>query len=149
VHCIFSVVDVIMSGFFMHKNCNICFLTNFCHGRAHHGALHWAGWVTVCKMVPLSLWTIVLYVCPVCDIGVLWPNGWTDQDETWHAGRPRPRPHCVRWGSSSPMERGTAALHRRPPHLKFTGAGFSCVCIIQSMFIVAKRLHGSSSCVNL
>jgi len=28
--------------------------------------------------------------CPVCDVGVLWPNGWTDQDETWHAGRPRP-----------------------------------------------------------
>jgi len=22
----------------------------------------------------------------VCDIGVLWPNGWTDQDETWHRG---------------------------------------------------------------
>jgi len=29
--------------------------------------------------------------CPVCDVGVLWPNGWTDQDETWRAGRPRPR----------------------------------------------------------
>ena len=41
-------------------------------------------------------------VCPVCDVGVLWPNGWTDQDETWHAGRPRPWPHCVRWGPSSP-----------------------------------------------
>jgi len=24
-----------------------------------------------------------------------------EQDETWHAGRPRPWPHCVRWGSSS------------------------------------------------
>jgi len=21
----------------------------------------------------------------VCDIGVLWPNGWVDQDDTWHA----------------------------------------------------------------
>ena len=38
----------------------------------------------------------------VCDVGVLWPNGWTDQDETWRAGRPRPWPHCVRWGPSSP-----------------------------------------------
>ena len=31
--------------------------------------------------------------CPVpsvCDVGVLWPNGWTDQDEIWHAARPRP-----------------------------------------------------------
>jgi len=34
-------------------------------------------------------------ICPVCAVGVLWPNGWTDQDEIWHAVRPRPRPHCV------------------------------------------------------
>ena len=36
--------------------------------------------------------------CPVCDINVLWLNGWMHQDETLHAGRPRPWPHCVRWG---------------------------------------------------
>jgi len=23
----------------------------------------------------------ILSVCPVCDVGVLWPNGWVDQDE--------------------------------------------------------------------
>ena len=23
-------------------------------------------------------------VCRVCNVGVLWPNGWMDQDETWH-----------------------------------------------------------------
>jgi len=28
----------------------------------------------------------------------MWPHGWMDQDETLHAGRPRPWPHCVRWG---------------------------------------------------
>jgi len=33
-------------------------------------------------------------------------NGWTDQDETWHAGRPWPWPHCVRWGPSSPSPKG-------------------------------------------
>ena len=44
--------------------------------------------------------------CLVCDVGALWPNGWTDQDETWHAGRPRPWPHCVRWGPSSPPPKG-------------------------------------------
>jgi len=46
-----------------------------------------------------------LSVCPVlfvCDFGVLWPNSWMDQDETYHRGRPRVRPHCVRWGPSSP-----------------------------------------------
>jgi len=42
----------------------------------------------------------------VCDVGVLWPNGWTDQDETWQAGRPQPRPHCVRWEPSSPSPKG-------------------------------------------
>ena len=41
---------------------------------------------------------------------LLWPNSWLDQDATWYRGRPRPgpRPHCVRWGPSSPPpERGT------------------------------------------
>jgi len=46
-------------------------------------------------------------VClPVCDVRALWPNGWTDQHETWHTGRPRPWPHCVRWGPSSPPPMG-------------------------------------------
>ena len=42
-------------------------------------------WATVCKTVRLMLSDH----CPllsVCNVGVLWPNGWTDQDETWHAG---------------------------------------------------------------
>jgi len=28
--------------------------------------------------------------CRVCNVGVLWPNGWMNLDETWHADRPRP-----------------------------------------------------------
>ena len=31
---------------------------------------------------------------------LLWPNGWMDQDGTWHGGRPQPRALCVRWGPS-------------------------------------------------
>jgi len=51
-------------------------------------------------------------VCPVvCNVGVLWPNGWMDQDITSYTGRPWSRPHCVRWGPSSPTERGTAIPH--------------------------------------
>jgi len=42
-------------------------------------------------------------VCPVCDVGVLWPNGWVDQDANWYGGRPQLRRHCVRWGPSSPL----------------------------------------------
>ena len=47
-------------------------------------------WATVCNRFALCCQTIVcpvlfvLSVCPVCDVGVLWPNDWTDQDETWH-----------------------------------------------------------------
>jgi len=52
-----------------------------------------------------------LSVLSICNLGVLWPNGWMDQDETWYGGRPRPRPHCVRWGTSSPTERSTATFH--------------------------------------
>jgi len=51
-----------------------------------------------------------LSVLSVCNVGVLWPNGWIDQDVAWYGGRPRPVPHCARWGcSSSPRKAGTAA----------------------------------------
>jgi len=55
-------------------------------------------WETVSKTVRPMLLVHCLSVLSVCDVGVLWPNGWMDQDETWRAGRPRPWPHCVRWG---------------------------------------------------
>jgi len=44
--------------------------------------------------------------CPVCDVGVLWPNGWMDQDATWYKCMPRPKPHCVRWRPSSSHKKG-------------------------------------------
>jgi len=44
----------------------------------------------------------------VCNVGALSPNGWTDQDETWHAGRPRPWPHCVNGDPAPVLQRGTA-----------------------------------------
>ena len=62
------------------------------------------------KRFALSYRTVVCTVCPVlsvCDVGVLWPNGWMDQDETWHAGGPRPQPHCVGWVPSSPSKKRT------------------------------------------
>ena len=55
---------------------------------------------------------------------LLWPNGWIDQDATWYGGRPRPRPHCVRWGPSSLPKKGQSPNFR-------------------PMSIVAKRLDGS------
>jgi len=56
---------------------------------------------------------VCLSVLSVCDVGVLWPNGWMDQDETWHGGMPRPRRHCVRWrpSSSPPPQKRKGAQH--------------------------------------
>ena len=48
---------------------------------------------------------------PILGPCLLWPNGWMDQDAAWYGGRPRTRPHCVRWGPSSALKRDTA-----PPH---------------------------------
>ena len=82
------------------------------------------------KRFAYAIGPAVLYClsCPDCNVGVLWPNGLTDQDETWRAGRPRPWQHCVRWGPSSPSQRGTPPnfwpisvaakwLHRTKCHL--------------------------------
>jgi len=35
---------------------------------------------------------------------LLWPNGWMDEDATCYGSRPRPSPHCVKWGSSCPQK---------------------------------------------
>jgi len=43
---------------------------------------------------------------PVCGPCLLWPNGWMDQNGTWHGGGPLFRPHCARWGPSSPPQKG-------------------------------------------
>ena len=65
-------------------------------------------WAPVCKtvysMLPDHCLSVLscLYVLSVCDTGVLWPNGWMDQDATWYGGRPHPRPHCFKWWPSSP-----------------------------------------------
>ena len=66
-------------------------------------------WATVCKTVRpmLSVRCLSCLSClSVCNVRALWPNGWTDQDETWHAGRPRPWPHCVRWDPATPPPKG-------------------------------------------
>jgi len=43
---------------------------------------------------------------PIFGPCLLWPNSSMDQDATWCGGRPRPWPHCVRWGPSSPLRKG-------------------------------------------
>jgi len=40
---------------------------------------------------------------PIFGPCLLWPNGWMDEAATWYGYRPRPRPHCIIWGPSSPF----------------------------------------------
>ena len=40
-----------------------------------------------CYSSPYATGTLSrLSVCPVCNVGILWPNGWMDQDATWCGG---------------------------------------------------------------
>jgi len=114
--------------------------------------------------------------CPVClslcDVCALWPNGWTDQYETWHAGWPLPWPMCVRWGLSSSSPKGAQPPIFGPYLLRPNGCmdqdvtWYGCIGLIPGglcvrwetqsppqkggraphfwpMFIVAKPLDGS------
>ena len=38
---------------------------------------------------------------PIFGPCLLWPNGWMDQDGTWHGDRPLHGPHWARWGPPS------------------------------------------------
>ena len=69
-------------------------------------------WATVCKTVRPMLsdrCLSVLSVMSVGNVGVLWSNGCMDQDESRHAGRPRPWPHCVQIGTQLPSPKGHSA----------------------------------------
>jgi len=37
---------------------------------------------------------------PILGPFLLSPNGWMNQDDTWHGGGPWFKPHCTRWGPS-------------------------------------------------
>jgi len=40
----------------------------------------------------------------ICNVGVLPPNGWMDQDGTWYGGRPRPRRGSLQVGLPRVLE---------------------------------------------
>jgi len=61
---------------------------------------------------------------PIFGPCLLWPNGWMDQDGTWHGGGPRSRPHCARWAPSSPSPKREYSPNFQP------------------ISVVAKRLDG-------
>jgi len=63
--------------------------------------------LSVCQCVCLS----------VCDVGVLWPNGWMDQDETWQAGRPRPWHIVLDGDPAPPLKKGGRAFPQFSTHV--------------------------------
>jgi len=89
----------------------------------------------VCPVCP------VLSVLSVCNVGALWPNGWTDQDETWRAGRPRPWPHCVRSEPSSPSPKGAQPPIFGPYQLQPDG------CVDQDVTWYGARTRPRKLCV--
>jgi len=84
-----------------------------------------------CLSVCVSLCMSACPVCPVwsvCDVDVLWPNGWMNQDETWHGSRPRRLGpgHIVLDGDPAP----SPEEHSPSPNFR-------------PMSVFAKRLAGS------
>ena len=66
---------------------------------------------------------------PIFGQCLLWPNGWMDQDGTWRVDGPWFRPHCARWGPSSPPQKGG----QRPPILGPFYCGQTARCIKTSL----------------
>ena len=78
-----ATTAIIFGSHFAVLNGSTFFLTD------SHTLTHF--WATVCKKVRPMLWDRCS-VLSVSNVGVLWPNGWMDQDENWHGGRPRAWP---------------------------------------------------------
>ena len=91
---------------------------------------------------------------PIFGPCLLWPNGWMDQDGTWHEGGPQSRPHCLRWGPICPSPKG--AQPQFSANVRCGQTATSCSMGLNSprkkaqrpspnfwsMPIVAKRLDG-------
>ena len=58
--------------------------------------------------------TVLKKLCIILSNTVAKRFSWMDQDATWYEGRPRSRPHCVRWGPSSLAKQKRGA--QPPPH---------------------------------
>jgi len=57
---------------------------------------------------------------------LLWPNGWMDQDGTWHGGKPQPRRLCLRWGPSPLPKKGAEPPPQFSAHF-YCGQTAGCI----------------------
>jgi len=59
---------------------------------------------------------------PIFGPCLLWPNGWMDQDATWHEGRLQPKPNCQKLdGDQAPPKKGTAPPTFQPMFIVTNG----------------------------
>ena len=87
----------------------------------------------------------VLPRCTVCNVGVLQPNSWMDQDATWYRGRPQPRRHCFRWGPRCPLSKRTAILAFSSPSGKILiVAYYQNYCIYSNQILHNDKDHQMS-----
>jgi len=63
---------------------------------------------------------------PIFGPCLLRPNGCMDQDGTWHGGAPWSKPHCARWGPSSPPQKGYEAPSQFLVHF-YCGQTAGCI----------------------
>jgi len=94
LHTILHRTDLIIFPCYPTDNHHCSDDVNLSEGGETQG--HFVFWETFRKTIRLMLSVRcpsvcpVCLSCPVCDVGLLWPNGWMHQDETWHTGKPRP-----------------------------------------------------------
>jgi len=106
--------------FYFFRNADSVRVVSFSNGSGHIRATKYTSCIFEAKFLGVRLWNgspyairplsvclSVLSLLSVCDVSVSWQNGCMDQDESWHWGRPRPRPYCDRWEPSSPSRKGT------------------------------------------
>ena len=92
------------------------------HGPIFHAPKSWVG--LLChflsfRTVDLSVCLSVCPVCPDCNVGISWPNGWTDQDVTWYNTELGLGPDeiVLNGDPAPPTERGTAAPRNFSAHV--------------------------------
>ena len=77
---------------------------------------------------------------PIFGPCLLWPNGWMDQDGTWHRGGPWSRLHCARLGPSSPPPKKRA---EPPPQFSahfYCGQTAGCIKMALGMEVAQASL---------
>ena len=115
-----AICDLVLSGGILHKYIYLGFTgkQSLCYWDPYWGpALDPTG--DVCPQGPdplentgdawYKLWRLSTGVtfsgeCISLLWSTMWPNVRIDQDGTWHGDRPRLRPHCAKWGPSSPQK---------------------------------------------